>query len=93
MNGTGSGKTPGRFIADEIAKPLDLELWIGLPQAQEHRVAPHFSDRPTMTLEQWKGLLAGFGIDVTSRVAQTMMHMLQPLHFCLSSSNVTTSFK
>ena len=32
--------------------------------------------RPAMTLEQWKPLLAGFGIDVESRVAQAMMHML-----------------
>jgi CubicO group peptidase (beta-lactamase class C family) len=71
-----AGKMPGKFVADEIATPLGLELWIGLPQEQEHRVAPHFSDRPVMTLEQWKGLLAGFGIDVNSRVAQAMMHMI-----------------
>jgi CubicO group peptidase (beta-lactamase class C family) len=71
-----SGKMPGKFIADEIATPLGLELWIGLPKEQEHRVAPHFSDRPTMTLEQWSGLLNGFGIDTSSRVALAMMHMI-----------------
>jgi CubicO group peptidase (beta-lactamase class C family) len=71
-----SGKTPGRFLADEIAAPLGLELWIGLPESEEHRVAPHFSDRPALTLEQWTQLMAGFGIDVTSRVAQTMVHGL-----------------
>ena len=71
-----SGKMPGKFIADEIAKPLGLELWIGLPPEQEHRVAPHFSDAPVMSLDQWKGLFAGFGIDVKSRVAQAMMHMI-----------------
>jgi CubicO group peptidase (beta-lactamase class C family) len=71
-----SGKMPGKFIADEIAKPLGLELWIGLPPEQEHRVAPHFSDAPVMSLEQWKGLFAGFGIDVKSRVAQAMMNMI-----------------
>ncbi|HTP77434.1 MAG TPA: serine hydrolase domain-containing protein [Rhizomicrobium sp.] len=70
------GKSPGKFLADEIARPLGLDLWIGLPESEESRVAPHFTDRPTMTLEQWKGLLAGFNIDVNSRVAQTMMHML-----------------
>ncbi len=69
-----SGKTPGRFLADEIAKPLDLELWIGLPASQEHRVAPHFSDRPQLTLEQWKQLMAGFGIDINSRMSQAMIH-------------------
>ena len=71
-----SGKTPGQFLADEISKPLGLELWIGLPESEESRVAQHFTDRPTMTLEQWKGLLAGFNIDVDSRISQAMMHML-----------------
>ena len=71
-----SGKMPGKFVADEIAGPLDLELWIGLPQSQEHRVAQHFSDRPALTLEQWKQLMAGFGIDINSRVAQAMVHGL-----------------
>jgi CubicO group peptidase (beta-lactamase class C family) len=30
----------GTFFAEEIAKPLGLEFWIGLPEAEEHRVAP-----------------------------------------------------
>lgn len=71
-----SGKMPGKFIADEISKPLGLDLWIGLPPSQEHRVAPHFSDRPVMSLEQWKALFASAGIDVNNRVAQAMMHMI-----------------
>ena len=33
------GRSVGRFFADEVAAPLDLELWIGLPPEQEHRVA------------------------------------------------------
>lgn len=32
------GRSLGRFFADEIAAPLGLETWIGLPQAEEHRV-------------------------------------------------------
>ncbi len=35
-----SGKSLGTFWHDEIAAPLDLEFWIGLPAEQEHRVAP-----------------------------------------------------
>ena len=35
-----SGKSLGTFFHDEIAEPLDLEFWIGLPAEQEHRVAP-----------------------------------------------------
>lgn len=33
------GRTIGRFFAEEIAGPLGLEFWIGLPEAEEHRVA------------------------------------------------------
>lgn len=32
-------KRMGKFFQDEIAKPLGLEFWIGLPEQQEHRVA------------------------------------------------------
>jgi CubicO group peptidase (beta-lactamase class C family) len=34
------GRGLGQFFAEEIAGPLDLEFWIGLPESQEHRVAP-----------------------------------------------------
>jgi len=40
-------KRMGRFFADEIAKALDLDFWIGLPEAQEHRVAPMIAAVPT----------------------------------------------
>jgi CubicO group peptidase (beta-lactamase class C family) len=35
-----TGRTLGTFFAEEIAGPLGLEFWIGLPQEHEHRVAP-----------------------------------------------------
>jgi len=35
-----TGRTVGRFFADEIAGPLGLDFWIGLPDEQEHRVSP-----------------------------------------------------
>ena len=34
------GRSLGTFFAEEIAEPLGLEFWIGLPESQEHRVAP-----------------------------------------------------
>jgi CubicO group peptidase (beta-lactamase class C family) len=34
-----SGKSLGQFFADEIAGPLDLDFWIGLPAEQEARVS------------------------------------------------------
>lgn len=33
------GRSVGRFFAEEVAAPLELELWIGLPPEQEPRVA------------------------------------------------------
>ena len=35
-----SGKSLGTFFHDEIAAPLDLEFWIGLPDEHQSRVAP-----------------------------------------------------
>ena len=35
-----SGRSLGRYFADEVAGPLGLEFWIGLPADQEPRVAP-----------------------------------------------------
>lgn len=34
-----SGRTPGRFFADEIAGPLGLDFFIGLPASERHRVS------------------------------------------------------
>ena len=33
------GRSIGRFLAEEVTGPLDLDVWIGLPEAQEPRVA------------------------------------------------------
>jgi CubicO group peptidase (beta-lactamase class C family) len=51
------GRSVGRFFADEVAHPLGLELWIGLPEEQHLRVSTlelherwptkaHFSAKP-----------------------------------------------
>jgi CubicO group peptidase (beta-lactamase class C family) len=50
-----SGKTVGTFFHDEIAEPLGIEFWIGLPDEQQDRVAP---------LIQW-GVLGGGGAAAT----------------------------
>jgi len=35
-----SGKSLGAFFREEVAEPLGLDFWIGLPEALENRVAP-----------------------------------------------------
>lgn len=34
-----TGRSLGTFLAEEIAAPLDLDLWIGLPETERHRVS------------------------------------------------------
>lgn len=41
-----SGKSLGQFFRDEIAGPLDLDFWIGLPQSEESRLAPSIPFAP-----------------------------------------------
>ncbi|MFE3283653.1 serine hydrolase domain-containing protein, partial [Streptomyces sp. NPDC059233] len=33
-----TGRTVGSFLAEEIAEPLGLDFWIGLPETESHRV-------------------------------------------------------
>jgi CubicO group peptidase (beta-lactamase class C family) len=33
-----SGRSLGRFVAEEVARPLGLDLWLGLPPEEAHRV-------------------------------------------------------
>lgn len=33
-----TGRTVGEVLSEEVSRPLDLDLWIGLPEAEEERV-------------------------------------------------------
>ena len=50
-----SGRTIGRLFADEVAAPLGLDLWIGLPEEEEFRYAPfvEFDPRMRAQLRAW----------------------------------------
>ena len=41
-----TGRTVGQFVAERIAGPLKLDLWIGLPESEEPRVAPMIAPPP-----------------------------------------------
>jgi CubicO group peptidase (beta-lactamase class C family) len=41
-----TGRSIGEFVADELAGPLGLDLWIGLPEDQRGRVAPLVAPNP-----------------------------------------------
>jgi len=72
-----AGKSVSQVFAEEIAEPLGLDFWIGLPADQEPRVAPHFQPTPGFTAEQITALLRGMGIDVTTRLARVVLLSLQ----------------
>ena len=40
------GRNIGRFVQEELSGPLGLDLWIGLPESQEGRVAPLHAPPP-----------------------------------------------
>ncbi|MGW5465684.1 serine hydrolase domain-containing protein [Streptomyces sp. NPDC003996] len=45
-----SGRSPGRFFADEIAAPLGLDFFIGLPAGERDRVSHMVYRRPDVDL-------------------------------------------
>ncbi|MFJ2111449.1 serine hydrolase domain-containing protein [Streptomyces sp. NPDC087850] len=45
-----SGRSPGRFVADEIADPLALDFFIGLPESERSRVSRMVYRRPAVDL-------------------------------------------
>jgi CubicO group peptidase (beta-lactamase class C family) len=47
-----AGRRMGVYFQDEVAKPLGLDFWIGLPEEQEHRVATIIPAAPTPELMQ-----------------------------------------
>ncbi|MCP9484515.1 MAG: beta-lactamase family protein [Gaiellaceae bacterium MAG52_C11] len=60
------GRSVGRFFAEDVASPLGLEAWIGLPPELERRVA-------TLELSQAWGVgaaLSAAGADMSSLAAQ-----------------------
>jgi CubicO group peptidase (beta-lactamase class C family) len=64
-----SGKSLGTFFQDEIARPLDLEFWIGLPDEQQHRVAP---------LQQWGELGGGLAEPRDPALAKMLEQFIGP---------------
>jgi CubicO group peptidase (beta-lactamase class C family) len=68
-----AGKSVGQFVADEISGPLKLDLWIGLPESEEDRVAPQYSTAREILAEQVEALLKNFGIDPNARVVKALV--------------------
>jgi CubicO group peptidase (beta-lactamase class C family) len=64
-----SGKSLGTFFADEVARPLGLSAWIGLPEKQEHRVAQLHYAAPFSMEELLAGMIRVTGLDADTVTA------------------------
>jgi CubicO group peptidase (beta-lactamase class C family) len=64
-----TGKSLGRFFADEVAAPLGLSAWIGLPEEQEGRVARIEYAAPFTMEEMIAGMIETIGLDRDTVIA------------------------
>ncbi|MEV4752873.1 serine hydrolase domain-containing protein [Streptosporangium sp. NPDC049248] len=62
-----SGRSLGTFLTEEIAAPLGLDLWIGLPEAERHRVSRIIAAVPDVEA------LAGIDLDALPGPAREVM--------------------
>ncbi|MCE7010178.1 beta-lactamase family protein [Kibdelosporangium philippinense] len=58
-----TGKSLGTFFADEVARPLRLSAWIGLPEQHEHRVSKIHYAAPFSLDELIAGMIKLTGLD------------------------------
>jgi CubicO group peptidase (beta-lactamase class C family) len=70
------GRPVNELFADEIARPLALDFWIGLPEAEEPRVAPHFRSSARLTREGLDGTFRAAGIDTSTRLVRVMVEAM-----------------
>ncbi|WP_338863826.1 serine hydrolase domain-containing protein [Myxococcus stipitatus] len=64
-----SGQSLGAFFADQVAAPLGLSAWIGLPERQEERVARIEYAAPFTLEEMTAGLIETTGLDRDTVIA------------------------
>ncbi|WP_228001898.1 serine hydrolase domain-containing protein [Nocardia australiensis] len=63
------GKSLGTFFADEVAAPLGLSAWIGLPEREDHRVARIENAAPFTVEELTAGMIKVTGLDAATVTA------------------------
>lgn len=68
-----TGTTVGQFFAAQVAEPLGLDLWIGLPTEDEHRFVPQHEPFPVPTTEQVTAALAAVGLTPGDSLAQALV--------------------
>ncbi|MFH8974972.1 serine hydrolase domain-containing protein [Streptomyces sp. NPDC017890] len=67
-----TGTSIGAFFAREVAGPLRLNLWMGLPRSAEDRFVPQFAVRPAPSAEQIDAAVGGLGLAPGDRLASAL---------------------
>jgi CubicO group peptidase (beta-lactamase class C family) len=83
------GRTPGQFVAEEIVAPLGVDLWIGLPAAEEARRAPHYRVGPEPDEAAWSALLKAAGVDMQDRLIRSFMDTVVAADGAISMLNTS----
>ena len=68
-----TGRGVGPFLAEELAAPLGLDLWIGLPAEHEHRVTRLIEAAPTDT-----SAVAAMPADIQQAAAELAEAVMDP---------------
>jgi len=69
-----SGKSLGTFFREEVAEPLGLDFWMGLPETHENRVAPIIPADPPDPSGPVSPMIMAIAIDQTSLQAILMFN-------------------
>jgi CubicO group peptidase (beta-lactamase class C family) len=83
------GRSPGRFVAEEIAHPLGIDLWIGLPAAEEARRAPHYRVGPDLGLDHWRALMTAAGANLDDRLIRAFLEIVVTADEAISMLNTS----
>jgi CubicO group peptidase (beta-lactamase class C family) len=87
------GRRIGRFVAEEIAGPLGIDLWIGLPAAEEPRRAPHSSQDAGVGVEAWTQLLAAAGCDLDDRLIRAFLSVAVSADAAIAQLNTNRAYR
>jgi CubicO group peptidase (beta-lactamase class C family) len=83
-----SGKSLGNYFADEIARPLGLDIHIGLPMAEAHRLSRPAFSRALLTPHADVAKLA-YGILRDGRDAMAIRAFTNPRHLGMHAAKVS----
>lgn len=87
------GRGIGQFVAEEIVAPLGVDLWIGLPEAEEPRRAPHSSQDAAVGAEAWSKLLAGAGCDLNDRLIRAFLSVAVTADAAIAELNTNRAYR